>query len=46
VQNEFYAMVKENYPAQQKQALEHDELAARWVALFTAIGEQLAVAVE
>jgi alpha-amylase/alpha-mannosidase (GH57 family) len=46
VQNEFYAMVKENYPAQREQALDEDEIALRWVALFTAVGEQLAVAVQ
>jgi alpha-amylase/alpha-mannosidase (GH57 family) len=46
VQNEFYAMVKENYPRQLERAADDDEIAARWIGLFSAIGEQLAVAVQ
>jgi hypothetical protein len=45
VQNEFYAMVRANDPARSLRASD-DESALRWTTLFTAIGEQLAVAVQ
>jgi alpha-amylase/alpha-mannosidase (GH57 family) len=45
VQNEFYAMVRANDPARGLRAGDN-ESALRWTTLFTAIGEQLAVAVQ
>jgi hypothetical protein len=44
-QNEFYALVEGVLPAVRARALENDENATRWLQLFRAVGDQLAVAV-
>jgi alpha-amylase/alpha-mannosidase (GH57 family) len=45
VQNLYYEMVQQLYPAWNDRAREGDASAELWVALFTTVGEQLAVAV-
>lgn len=44
-QNVFYELLHSVYPAFRDRAAEGDESARRWIQLFTALGEQLSVAV-
>jgi hypothetical protein len=44
-QNDFYALVEGVLPAVRARAVENDENATRWLQLFRAVGDQLAVAV-
>jgi hypothetical protein len=44
-QNEFYALVEGVLPSMRTRAQTNDESASRWVQLFRAVGDQLAVAV-
>jgi alpha-amylase/alpha-mannosidase (GH57 family) len=44
-QNVFYDLLKTVYPSVQERANGGDEAAARWIKLFTSLGERLSIAV-